>query len=134
MTIGINDGLAQDQLTAIATVFDGGRLELRGASRPANSNSAATGTLIAAIDPLPADSLNLSGRSLLGVGLPWSDLDVDATGVVAYAILRNQADTRRIHLSASLTAGGGDIQLSRLDLAQHDKVDITAFSLTLGGA
>lgn len=134
MTIGINDAMAQDELTAIAATFDGGVLELRGTPRPATSNGAATGTLIASINPLPADTMNLSGRSLLGANLPWSDLDVDATASVVYAILRNQADTRRMHLSVTVTGAGGDVQLSRVDLAQHDKVDITAFSLTLGGA
>jgi hypothetical protein len=134
MAIGVNDAVAQDVLNALNTEFDGGVLEFRAGARPGSSNNAATGAVVAAIDPLPADSFAAPvGRTISKLGV-WQDLVADSTGVIGWARLRNQADTKRLDFSVTVTGGGGDITVDRTDIVAGQQFTVTAMSLTYPGA
>jgi hypothetical protein len=136
MTIGINDAVAQLQLTAIKDTFDGGTFEIRSGVRPANSNTAPSGGAVLATVPVgggdATKSFTVSGRQLIAEGLPWTDLLADASGDATYAILKSADGTKRIDWSVGTS--GTDLILTRTDLVAGEPFSITAASLTMPGA
>jgi hypothetical protein len=133
MTITINNTLAQDVLDGIDATFNGGTLTIRTGAAPGAGN-AATGTVLATI-PLAADAFNpASGPNKSAAGLPWTDTSADATGAAAHFRLVNGASTRVLEGTVTASGGGGDLQLTNVNLQAGNPVEITAFALSLSGA
>ena len=103
-------------------------------SPPANCGTANTGTVVATMilhtdwlsDPL-LGSVTLSGT--------WQDLSADASGTAGYFRLHN-GDGTVCHMQGSISAtgGGGDMQLDNTNIATGQQINITAFTITAGGA
>lgn len=103
-------------------------------SPPANCGTANTGTVVATM-VLPTDWLsdpNLGSVTLSGT---WQDLSADASGTAGYFRLHNNAGTV-CHMQGSIspTGGSGDMQLDNTNIAIGQQINITAFTITAGGA
>jgi hypothetical protein len=130
MSVNINDNLANDVLTGINQVFDGGTLTMRAGARPANAQAAQTGTIISII-PVAADSFAVpAARSMAANGLPWEDTSADAAGTIGWAVLENAAKTRRMDFTVTATGGGGDIEVEQTVVALGQDIRVTSFSIS----
>ena len=103
-------------------------------SPPADCGTANTGTVVATMI-LPADWLsdpNLGSVTLSGT---WQDLSADASGTAGYFRLHN-SDGTVCHMQGSIspTGGSGDMQLDNTNIAVGQQINITAFTITAGGA
>jgi hypothetical protein len=103
-------------------------------SPPANCGTANTGTVVATM-VLPTDWLSdplLGSVTLSGT---WQDLSADASGTAGYFRLHNNGGTVcHMQGSISATGGGGDMQLDNTNIATGQQINITAFTITAGGA
>jgi hypothetical protein len=107
-------------------------LEIRSGSVPANCAAAATGTVLATI-PLPSDWLAAASggaKALLGT---WQDASADAAGTAAHFRV-NQGATCHVQGTVTATGGGGDMTVDNTSFAVGQQVNITAFTITAGGA
>jgi len=107
-------------------------LEIRSGSVPANCAAAATGTVLATIS-LPSDWLaaaSAGAKTLLGT---WQDAAADAAGTAAHFRV-NQGATCHLQGTVTATGGGGDMTVDNTSFASGQQVNITAFTLTAGGA
>lgn len=128
--------------------FDTGIIDLFSGAAPADPNSAHTGTLLARITKSGAAWVagvatnGLVYDAALGVlsihsGDTWS-ATVLATGTVGYAMAKgNAADDNAAHTTtisrAMLTVsagGGGEVNLSHLDLVLAEPVSVTSIAIT----
>lgn len=129
MTVRTNDALANARLDAFDADFNNGALEFYSGAQPASANSAASGTLLAAADPLPADAMAAASSRQKAKAGTWEDPTANAAGTIGWARLRNAADTKRIDFSVTATGGGGDITVDNTVVALNQKVTITSFIL-----
>ena len=107
-------------------------LEIRSGSVPANCAAAATGTVLATIS-LPSDWLaaaSAGAKTLLGT---WQDASADAAGTAAHFRV-NQGATCHVQGTVTATGGGGDMTVDNTSFGVGQQVNITAFTITAGGA
>jgi hypothetical protein len=129
MTVRTNTTLANQRLDSFDADFNNGALEFYSGAQPASADNAATGTLLAAVDPLPADAFNAAASRQKAKAGTWEDLAANAAGTIGWARLRNAGDTKRIDFSVTATGGGGDITVDNTVVAVGKKVTITGFTL-----
>jgi hypothetical protein len=107
-------------------------LEIRSGSVPANCAAAPTGTVLATIT-LPSDWLaaaSAGAKALLGT---WQDASADAAGTAAHFRI-NQGATCHVQGTVTATGGGGDMTVDNTSFGVGQQVNITAFTITAGGA
>ena len=108
-------------------------LEIRSGAQPANCAAADSGTLLASIT-CPSDFMGASSggvKSLLGT---WQDLSADNAGTAGHFRFKTSGGTCKLQGSVTATGGGGDMTLDNTNIAAGQKVSITSFSITAGGA
>jgi hypothetical protein len=120
-------------LDAIETaVGTGPTLTIRTGAVPANCGAARTGAVLATL-VLPSNWLaDASGGSKTLAGT-WQDAAADATGTAAHFSI-DQGATCHLQGTVTATGGGGDMTLDNVSLATGQQVNVTAFTLTAGGA
>lgn len=103
-------------------------------SPPANCGTANTGTVVATM-VLPTDWLSVPTGGSTALSGTWQDLSADASGTAGYFRLHNN-DGTVCHMqgSVSATGAGGDMQLDNTNIATGQQINITAFTITAGGA
>lgn len=126
----INDALANDVLDGIDATFNGGTFEVR-TGAAGDANGAATGTVLASFT-IPADAFGPASARVKGKLGTWSDLAGDAAGTIGHVRMVNAAGTRVALFTASVSAGGGEVEFSSLNVLVGGPVEVTAFSLGLG--
>ena len=101
---------------------------------PADCATANTGTIVATMI-LPTDWLSTPALGSIVLSGTWQDLSADASGTAGYFRLHNNAGTV-CHMQGSVTAtgAGGDMQLDNTNIASGQQINITAFTITAGGA
>ena len=107
-------------------------LELRSGTVPANCAAADSGTVLATMT-LPSDWLaaaSAGSKTLSGV---WQDTSADAAGTVGHFRIKAGA-TCHIQGTVTITGGGGDMTLDNNVVASGQQINITAFTITAGGA
>jgi hypothetical protein len=107
-------------------------LTIRTGAVPANCAAARAGTVLATL-VLPSDWLAAASggtKALLGT---WQDTAADAVGTAAHFSI-DQGATCHIQGTVTATGGGGDMTLDNTSIAAGQQVNITAFTLTAGGA
>lgn len=103
-------------------------------SVPANCGTANTGTVVATM-VLPTSWLSDPTLGSVTLSGTWQDLSADASGTAGYFRLHNNAGTVcHMQGSISATGGGGDMQLDNTNIATGQQINITAFTITAGGA
>lgn len=107
-------------------------LEIRTGSVPANCAAADSGTVLATLT-LPSDWLaaaSSGAKTLLGT---WQDASADATGTAGHFRIK-QSTTCHIQGTITATGGGGDMTLDNVSIAAAQQFNVTAFTITMGGA
>ena len=107
-------------------------LELRSGTVPANCAAADSGTVLATMT-LPSDWLaaaSAGSKTLSGV---WQDTSADAAGTVGHFRIKAGA-TCHIQGTVTITGGGGDMTLDNNVVVFGQQINITAFTITAGGA
>lgn len=107
-------------------------LEIRTGAPPANCAAADTCTVLATL-ALPSDWLaaaSAGSKALLGT---WQDLSADAAGTAAHFRIK-QGATCHIQGTVTATGGGGDLIVDNAVFAAAQRFDVTAFTITAGGA
>jgi hypothetical protein len=117
---------ALDQIET--TISTSPTLEIRSGSVPA----ASTGTVLATI-VLPSDWLTAASGGSKTISGTWQDASADATGTAGHFRI-SQGATCHIQGSVTGTGGGGDMTLDNVSLATGQQFNITAFTITAGGA
>lgn len=124
------------QLDALeATIGASPSLKLRSGAAPASCGTADSGVVVATL-PLPADWMAAASggaKALLGT---WEDTAADnanAGGTMHWRIYA--ADSAcDLQGTVSVSGGAGEVQVDNLNIAQGQKVAVSAFNVTAGGA
>jgi hypothetical protein len=123
-----NDALDQIE----TTIGTSPTLEIRSGSVPANCAAASTGTVLATIT-LPSDWLAAASGGSKTISGTWQDVSANATGTAGYFRI-SQGATCHIQGTVTATGGGGDMTLDSVSITAAQQVNITAFTITAGGA
>jgi hypothetical protein len=117
-----------------AEVGENPLLTISTGSPPANCGTANTGTVVATM-VLPTDWLSAPTLGSVTLSGTWQDLSADASGTAGYFRLHN-SDGTVCHMQGSISAtgAGGDMQLDNTNIATGQQINITAFTITAGGA
>lgn len=109
-------------------------LTINSGTVPANCDTANTGTVLATV-VLPADWFNDAGAGSITLQGTWQDLSADASGTAGYFRMHDSGGTT-CHMQGTITAtgAGGDMQLDNTNIATGQQINITAFTITAGGA
>ena len=109
-------------------------LRLRSGAAPANCGTADSGTVLATMT-LPSDWLAAASGGSKALAGTWQDLAADAAGTAAhFRIYDSTGTTCHIQGSVTATGGGGDMTVDNPVLASGQQVNVTAFTVTAGGA
>src|SRR5688572_9507588 len=98
MSLRRNDALRDSLATHQGGLFDGGTIEIRTGTQPADPDSAASGTLLCTSN-LPTPAFSVSGPVISKAGT-WSGSAV-ATNTAGWARIKNAAGTRWIDVSVA---------------------------------
>jgi hypothetical protein len=107
-------------------------LTIRTGAVPANCAAARTGTVLATLT-LPTDWMATASGGSKALSGTWQDTSADAAGTAAHFSI-DQGATCHIQGTVTATGGGGDMTLDNTSIAVGQQVNITAFTLTAGGA
>ena len=111
-------------------------LKLWSGAAPANCAAANSGTQVASM-ALPADYMSASAAAVKALLGTWQDLMADAAnagGAMHWRIYASDGTTCHLQGTVSASGGGGEIQVDNLNIAQGQRVDVTAFNITASGA
>jgi len=134
MAIQLSVAVRNARLDAIeATTGTGALLELRTGAKPANCAAADAGTLLAQMT-LPTDWMAAAASGTVALAGTWQ-VNASGDGDAAHFRIKDSGDTT-CHLQGTVTAtaGGGDLELDNVTLANGQQVTITGFTLTDGNA
>lgn len=123
------NGAADAIETAIGTAPT---LEIRTGAAPANCAAADSGTVLATMT-LPSDWLAGASSGAKALSGTWQDLTADAAGTAGHFRVK-QGATCHIQGAITATGGGGDMTIDNTSIASGQRVDVTAFTITVGGA
>ena len=109
-------------------------LTIHSGTVPADCATANTGSVIATM-VLPNDWFNNPVGGTITLQGTWQDLSADASGTAAYFRMHdNGGTTCHMQGTISATGQGGDMQLDNTNIAVGQQINITAFTITAGGA
>jgi hypothetical protein len=128
MAITQNDGLRNQEANDLGTVFDGGTLEIRTGTRPADPDSAATGTLLVTISIDNPAFGAASGGAISKAG-DWSGTAV-AAGVATWGRMKSAGGTETMDMDVGETIGN-DAIISDENIAVDQEVTVSACTITI---
>lgn len=101
---------------------------------PTDCATANTGTVLASMT-LPADFMQNPAGGVVQLSGTWQDLSADASGTAGHFRVFDSTGTT-CHMQGTITAtsGGGDMELDNTNIAIGQQIQITAFTITAGGA
>jgi hypothetical protein len=102
-------------------------------SPPANTASAATGTVIATM-VLPADWMSNAASGVKSLSGTWTTTASNAGIVGYYRMWNSSVTTCHEQGTVTITGGGGDITLDNDNVAAGQTVTITSMTVTAGNA
>lgn len=135
MALGLSTAAANALLDAgINTTFNSGVLEIRDGTRPADADTAPTGTVLVSIT-LPADCFAAAASGTIVKSGTWQDTSADATGTASWFRMRQSGDlgttnTTDERIDGDVAASGSDLNLSTVAINITDQVTITQFDLS----
>jgi hypothetical protein len=127
MAITKNDGLRNQQGNDLGTVFDGGTLDIRTGTRPADPDSAATGTLLVTISIDNPAFGAASGGAISKAG-DWSGTAV-AAGIATWARFKNSGGTQTMDMDVGTS--GTDLVISDDNITIGQDVDVNSLTITI---
>lgn len=132
MALSHSDALANAILDAgFNAQFDSGILEIRSGTRPANANTAPTGTVLASV-ALPAALFPAAAtRKLTAAAI--SAVTASASGTATWFRMKLSGDLgttnttdKRLDGDVTATGGGGDLQLDSTTITANGQVTISS--------
>jgi len=99
---------------------------------PASCEAVDEGVVLASV-PCPPDWLAPAAAGQKVLSGTWQDLSADAVGLAAHFRVV-QGATCHIQGTVTVTGGGGEMTVDNVSIATGQRVTITAFTLTAGGA
>lgn len=143
MALGFSTAFANSILDSIAnsgaaqSFWDAAILEIRSGARPANADTAPTGTVLASMT-LPADAMAAAASLSVSFQGTWSDTSADATGTAAWFRIKRAGDSgttnttdRRLDGTITATGGGGDMEINNTSISITQVVTIASYSHSL---
>lgn len=135
MAFQFSDAARNAALDAIETTAGvSAVLRIRTGTVPANCAAARTGTVLATLN-LPSDWMSAASagsKALLGT---WQDAAADAAGTAGhFEVMNSGLTTCHIQGTVTATGGGGDMTIDNVSIALNQQVNVTAFTITAGGA
>jgi hypothetical protein len=126
--VGLRNTIANDVRTAIDVGVAAGKIEIRDGTRPANPETAATGTVLATVVLAdPAGGAAASGS--VTITDPAAVKGV-AAGTATWARILDGAGAAVMDCTVTATGGGGDITLSTTTISIDVTVDMGALTYT----
>ena len=119
--------LALDEITAL---LDGGTIEVRDGTPPANVAASATGTVLATLT-FDNPAFGASSGGVATAAAIVGDSSADATGTASYARLKASGGTAHVQVTVSAVGGGGELQFSTVAFASGVPVNITSCILRM---
>lgn len=107
-------------------------LTIRTGSVPANCAAARSGTVLTTLE-LPSNWMADASGGSKSIAGTWQDLAADAAGTAGHFSI-DQGATCHIQGTVTVTGGGGDMTLDNTSIAVGQRVTITDFTVTAGGA
>lgn len=139
MAISLNTPLRNYILDQMNAAFDGGKLRIYSGSKPATSNLAPTGTLLAEMTAADFFAAAASGSIALNAAL--TDASADGTGTAGWFRLSESGDTdaldgdfHRLDGTVTATGGGGDMTLDNASITTGQNIQITGLTVTMPAA
>lgn len=123
----LNDAARNRQADSVGDDFNNGTLKIYTGTQPA-AGAAATGTLLVTIT-LPADAMAAAASGVASKSGTWSASAV-ATGDAGWFRIESLAGSRWYDGAITVTAGGGEIELTSISVTSGQTVAITSFSVT----
>lgn len=134
MALGLSTAAANALLDGgIQTTFNSGVLEIRDGTRPADADTAPTGTLLASMS-LPADCFNAAAAGKITKLGTWQDASANAAGTATWFRLMQTGDlettnTTDERIDGDVAVTSSDLNLTTTTIAIADQVTITQFDL-----
>ncbi len=126
--VGLRNTIANDVRTAIDVGAAAGKIEIRDGTRPANPETAATGTVLATVVLAdPAGGAAASGSVTL---TDPAAVTGAAAGTATWARILDGAGAAVMDCTVTATGGGGDITLSTTTISVGVTVDMGALTYT----
>lgn len=109
-------------------------LKIRSGAAPADCGTADSGTVLATLN-LPSDWLAAASGGSKSKSGTWEDTSADAAETAGHFRIY-ASDGTTVHMQGTITAtgGGGDMTLDNTSIASGQKVTITSFTISAGGA
>ena len=109
-------------------------LKLRTGSPPADCATADSGTVVATLT-LPSDWMAAASSGSKAKSGTWQDTSADNSGTIAHwRLYASDGTTCGAQGTATITGGGGDMELDAVVVTAGQTITITAFTLTAGNA
>lgn len=117
-----------------STIGTGAILKLRTGSAPANCATADSGTVVASLT-LPSDWMAAASSGSKAKSGTWQDTSADNSGTIAHwRLYASDGTTCGAQGTATITSGGGDMELDAVVVTAGQTITITGFTLTAGNA
>ena len=130
----ITNALARTLLAAKTDQFNGGTIKLYTGAAPANTETAATGTLLATLTfANPAFTLNAASNGADAVATANAitrDDAADATGTAGYYRIVTSGGTTIDQGTCGESGSGADLILVDTDITAGEPVEISSFTIT----
>ena len=109
-------------------------LKLRTGAAPADCATADLGTVVASLT-LPSDWMAAASSGSKVKSGTWQDTSADNSGTIAHwRLYASDGTTCGAQGTATITSGGGDMELDAVVVTAGQTITITAFTLTAGNA
>lgn len=128
MGITLNTALRNQQVDAVGTDLNSGFIDIYTGSRPADPNTAPTGTLLVSL-ALNADAYAAASGGSASKNGTVSGTAV-ANGTAGYAQQRNAANTRWMYGTLTVSGGGGDVELDSTSISIGQVIALTSSTIT----
>lgn len=117
-----------------STIGTGAILKLRTGSAPADCATADSGTVVASLT-LPSDWMAAASSGSKAKSGTWQDTSADNSGTIAHwRLYASDGTTCGAQGTATITSGGGDMELDAVVVTAGQTITITGFTLTAGNA
>ena len=135
MAVKMSVAVRNATLDAIETTIGASAiLRIRSGAVPTNIADADAGTVLATIN-LPADWMAAAASGTKDLTGTWTDASADATGTAEHwRIYASDGTTQHMQGTITVSAGGGDIELSSTSITATGAVTITSFVITAPNA